>query len=47
MEPFYDIYPAAVSLAGGKPVYVPLRPTFDFLFVFLKVFQFQKKCINN
>jgi len=25
MEPFYDSYPAAVILAGAKPVYVPLR----------------------
>jgi len=24
--PFYDSYPAAVLLAGGKPVYVPLTP---------------------
>jgi aspartate/methionine/tyrosine aminotransferase len=26
IEPFYDSYPACVSLAGGKPVFVPLRP---------------------
>lgn len=26
MEPFYDSYPACVSLAGGKSVFVPLRP---------------------
>jgi len=25
IEPFYDSYPAAVSMAGGRPVYVPLR----------------------
>lgn len=25
-EPFYDSYPAATVMAGGKPVYVPLRP---------------------
>jgi aspartate/methionine/tyrosine aminotransferase len=25
-EPFYDSYPACVNLAGGKPVFVPLRP---------------------
>jgi kynurenine aminotransferase len=24
-EPFYDAYPAWVSMAGGEPVYVPLR----------------------
>jgi aspartate/methionine/tyrosine aminotransferase len=27
IEPFYDSYPAAVIMAGGTPVYVPLRPT--------------------
>jgi kynurenine aminotransferase len=26
IEPFYDSYPAAVIMAGGVPVYVPLRP---------------------
>lgn len=26
MEPFYDSYPACVTLAGGKSVFVPLRP---------------------
>ena len=26
IEPFYDSYPAAVQMAGGTPVYVPLRP---------------------
>jgi len=25
IEPFYDSYPAAVTMAGGTPVYVPLR----------------------
>ena len=25
IEPFYDSYPAAVVMAGGFPVYVPLR----------------------
>ncbi|GIK76213.1 MAG: aminotransferase [Chloroflexota bacterium] len=25
IEPFYDSYPAAVTMAGGAPVYVPLR----------------------
>ncbi len=25
-EPFYDSYPASAIMAGGKPVYVPLRP---------------------
>lgn len=25
-EPFYDSYPASVIMAGGTPVYVPLRP---------------------
>jgi len=25
IEPFYDSYPAAVIMAGGTPVYVPLR----------------------
>jgi aspartate/methionine/tyrosine aminotransferase len=25
IEPFYDSYPAAVTMAGGVPVYVPLR----------------------
>lgn len=27
IEPFYDSYPAAVQMAGGVPVYVPLRQT--------------------
>ena len=27
IEPFYDSYPACVNLAGGKPVFVPLRPS--------------------
>src|SRR6185295_6915925 len=26
IEPFYDSYPASVIMAGGQPVYVPLRP---------------------
>ncbi len=26
VEPFYDSYPASVTMAGGEPVYVPLRP---------------------
>jgi kynurenine aminotransferase len=26
IEPFYDSYPATVIMAGGRPVYVPLRP---------------------
>lgn len=26
IEPFYDSYPASVIMAGGIPVYVPLRP---------------------
>ncbi|MEM7128944.1 MAG: aminotransferase class I/II-fold pyridoxal phosphate-dependent enzyme [Chloroflexota bacterium] len=25
-EPFYDSYPASVIMAGGTPIYVPLRP---------------------
>ena len=25
-EPFYDSYPASIIMAGGTPVYVPLRP---------------------
>lgn len=25
IEPFYDSYPASVIMAGGKPIYVPLR----------------------
>ena len=27
LEPFYDAYPADVTMAGGVPVYVPLHPT--------------------
>ncbi|KAI8920725.1 pyridoxal phosphate-dependent transferase [Entophlyctis helioformis] len=27
MQPFYDSYPASITLAGGKPVIVSLRPT--------------------
>jgi aspartate/methionine/tyrosine aminotransferase len=26
IEPFYDSYPASVIMAGGRPIYVPLRP---------------------
>ena len=26
IEPFYDSYPASVTMAGGEPIYVPLRP---------------------
>lgn len=26
IEPFYDMYPADTIFAGGKPVYIPLRP---------------------
>ena len=29
IEPFYDSYPASVIMAGGTPVYVPLRPAAD------------------
>ncbi|KAI9203137.1 pyridoxal phosphate-dependent transferase [Polychytrium aggregatum] len=29
MQPFYDSYPASVHLAGGKPVFVSLRPPSD------------------
>ena len=29
IEPFYDSYPAAVTMAGGVPVYVPLRAPAD------------------
>lgn len=29
IEPFYDSYPAAVIMAGGTPVYVPLRGPAD------------------
>jgi kynurenine---oxoglutarate transaminase / cysteine-S-conjugate beta-lyase / glutamine---phenylpyruvate transaminase len=29
IEPFYDSYPASVHMAGGVPVYVPLRPVPD------------------
>ncbi len=29
IEPFYDSYPAAVTMAGGVPVYVALRPQPD------------------
>lgn len=29
IEPFYDSYPASVIMAGGVPVYVPLRPAPD------------------
>ncbi len=26
IEPFYDSYPASVIMAGGTPIYIPLRP---------------------
>ena len=29
IEPFYDSYPASVIMAGGTPVYVPLRPVHE------------------
>tara|TARA_B100000609_G_scaffold199686_1_gene206514 strand:- start:16965 stop:18164 length:1200 start_codon:yes stop_codon:yes gene_type:complete len=29
IEPFYDSYPASITMAGGVPRYVPLRPTED------------------
>ncbi|GKZ00652.1 kynurenine--oxoglutarate transaminase 3 [Mayamaea pseudoterrestris] len=29
LEPFFDVYSAQAIMAGGKPVYVPLRPTGD------------------
>ncbi|KAI9002725.1 pyridoxal phosphate-dependent transferase [Gaertneriomyces semiglobifer] len=29
MQPFYDSYPASITLAGGKPVMVSLRPPSD------------------
>ena len=29
IEPFYDSYPADCQMAGGRPVYVPLRPSAD------------------
>jgi aspartate/methionine/tyrosine aminotransferase len=29
IEPFYDSYPAAVTMAGGTPVYAPLRAPAD------------------
>jgi kynurenine--oxoglutarate transaminase/cysteine-S-conjugate beta-lyase/glutamine--phenylpyruvate transaminase len=29
LEPFFDVYSAQAAMAGGKPVYVPLRPTGD------------------
>ena len=29
LEPFYDAYPADVTMAGGVPVYVPLHPQND------------------
>jgi aspartate/methionine/tyrosine aminotransferase len=25
LQPFYDMYPSSVTMAGGVPVYVPLR----------------------
>lgn len=29
IEPFYDSYPAAVIMAGGRPIYVPMHPPMD------------------
>jgi aspartate/methionine/tyrosine aminotransferase len=35
-EPFYDSYPASVTMAGGIPVYLPLKPNEQGLWSFSK-----------
>ena len=29
MQPYYDSYPASITMAGGKPVIITLRPPSD------------------
>ena len=46
IEPFYDVYPADVIMAGGKPIYVPLQPATDGEW-YLDLTKLRKACNNR
>ncbi|MEK7486972.1 MAG: aminotransferase class I/II-fold pyridoxal phosphate-dependent enzyme [Planctomycetota bacterium] len=44
-EPFYDSYPASVTMAGGVPVYLPLTPNAEGRWIFSE--EELKKCFTS